>query len=191
MVVVAVALGALVGIGVAGLPNLGAGSSSSEPVVIDLERLAPITLPPTTTTTPPPPPPPSTEPAPVDPEPVDPEPVDPEPTEDGNGAGDEPVVRERDAVVVVIANGSGRGGVAGRVAENLAELGYATPATANTGRTATTVVFYAAGFENEAIRLALDLGLDIDRVVDLALAPVLEPAVAAELLVVLGRNWNG
>lgn len=181
----AVGLGAVVGLAVAGVPNLGA-VTSSESGEIDLELLAPITVPPILTTTSVPPPETTTAPPPS----TDPVPDESVPDEEGVETGEEEVVVGRDEVAVAVANGTGRGGEAGRVADDLGELGYVEPQTLTTSRTATTIVIFQTGFENEAIRLALDLGLDIDRVVDIALAPALDQAVTAEVVVVLGRNWS-
>lgn len=94
-------------------------------------------------------------------------------------------------VKVVVANGAGIGGLAGRGTEFLATQGYSgSVATDAAAAATTTAVYYAAGFEGNARAIAELLGVPSDQVKPLpAGAPLAkdQPADAA-VVVVLGPD---
>lgn len=91
-------------------------------------------------------------------------------------------------VKVLAANGTGVRGLAGRYRDQLKALGYNALAPTDTQRkpVATSAVYFAAGFEGEARRLAGQLGIT-------TVAPVPQPPpvanlLGANLLVVIGQD---
>jgi polyisoprenyl-teichoic acid--peptidoglycan teichoic acid transferase len=62
-------------------------------------------------------------------------------------------------VSVLVANGSGATGVAGRNADRLEGSGYATVETTNAASTATSVVYFGSGAEGDAAAIADALGI--------------------------------
>ncbi len=62
-------------------------------------------------------------------------------------------------VSVLVANGSGATGVAGRNADRLGGSGYTKVETTNGSPTATSVVYYASGAQGDATAVAQALGI--------------------------------
>jgi hypothetical protein len=80
-----------------------------------------------------------------------------------------PVAQPPAAVKVVVANGSGVSGLAGKGTQFLARAGYtASSATDATQPTTSTVVYFAPGFEANAAAIAELVGLPSDRTQPLA-----------------------
>jgi len=97
---------------------------------------------------------------------------------------------ERSEVVAAAANGSGSGGAAGRVADQLEGLGYVdvTPLD-GTDIVELTVVYYAEGFEDAAVRMAEDLFLLPEFVAPIADAPeVVDLPDGVELVAYVGAD---
>ena len=69
-------------------------------------------------------------------------------------------LRPRDLLRVMVLNGNGRAGAAGRAAAALHRLGYSITGTANARRQnyPTSLVLYRPGYRTEGVRLAHDLG---------------------------------
>lgn len=102
-----------------------------------------------------------------------------------------PAVRPRSEVSVLVANGSGIPGAAGRLSEQLATLNYVVlPATDATRDDYTlTEVQYAEGYLQEALRLATeDLGLASTQVKPLSVPAPVANTQGANIIVVLGPD---
>jgi hypothetical protein len=95
-------------------------------------------------------------------------------------------------VYVVVANGGDAAGIAGDVVADLSELGYERAFKTDGLDTAdTTIVYFEDGYQDEAVRLAADVGLAADAITPLEGAPGVEGSVGAiELLLYLGRDWT-
>lgn len=91
-------------------------------------------------------------------------------------------------VKVLAANGTGVRGLAGRYRDQLKALGYNALAPTDTQRkpVATSAVYFAAGFEGEARRLAGQLG--IATVAPMPQPPPVANLLGANLLVVVGQD---
>lgn len=98
-----------------------------------------------------------------------------------------PPPRPVEEVSVVVANGGGANGLAGDVRDDLRTRGYVEVSATNADRRfAASVVYFAPGFEQEAARLARDLGIVT---VEAAPAePVTENDATAEVVIVLGGD---
>lgn len=122
--------------------------------------------------------------------------------DDGDGQGDDGDVSDTSSttptteaarppaeVKVLVANGSSVNGAAGTQTDELEALGYVTATPTNAAeRVPATIVYYTAGFEPEARRLAESLGLAGTAVAKLpAVAPV-DDLQLSNLLVVLGPD---
>jgi hypothetical protein len=190
LVVALLSIGA--GVAIAGLPD----NTSVDATII----------PPTTTTTTEPPAPTTTvAPTTTEPETTEPETTEPETTEVESNEPEttEPEAStpdttdsvpaelpERGDVVVVAANGANVAGAALRMATGLEELGYVDIAQLNGSDIVEfSVVYYADGFEDAALRLAEDLDLLDEFVAPLEDAPaVVDLPDDVELLVYIGRD---
>ena len=97
---------------------------------------------------------------------------------------------DRADLSVVTANGSGRQGTAAAAAARLEALGYVDVSPRNgTDVVDVTIVYYADGFEEAAVRLAADLGLVEGSVAPLADAPeVLDLPEGTELVAYIGLD---
>jgi hypothetical protein len=92
-------------------------------------------------------------------------------------------------VLVLVANGSGVNGAAGRLTTTIQEAGYQTATETNAARVPTTTVYFTEGYEREAAALAETLSPDAAP----ATAAVPSPApvtdlAGAHVLVVLGPD---
>lgn len=101
-----------------------------------------------------------------------------------------PVVRDRAEVQVLVANGSGLRGAAGRQSEQLTTLNYTVlPATdASSGDYVDSEIHYVEGYEAEAVRLANDVALTSEKVVPLAVPAPVANTQGAHLILVLGTD---
>jgi hypothetical protein len=90
-------------------------------------------------------------------------------------------------VTVLVANGSGKTGVAGTNAEKLKTAGYTKVDTANAPTTAKTAVYFATGAEADAQAVAKALGLDPSVVGAMPASPPVDLA-GASVLVVVGSD---
>jgi hypothetical protein len=97
------------------------------------------------------------------------------------------VVRPPAQVSVLVANGTGVGGVAGAKAAILSPKGYTTVATTNAPSTATSAVYYAAGYQAEAEAVAQALGIPATAVAALPASPPVDPA-GSSVVVVVGSD---
>jgi cytoskeletal protein RodZ len=97
---------------------------------------------------------------------------------------------DRADLSVVTANGSGRQGTAAAAAARLEALGYVDVLPRNgTDVVDVTIVYYADGFEEAAVRLAEDLGLVEGSIAPLAEAPeVLDLPEGTELVAYIGLD---
>lgn len=94
-------------------------------------------------------------------------------------------------VVVLVANGSGVSGLAGRTTDELTALGYQTlpPGNVDAGAT-TTSVFYVDGGEAAAAEVATALGLPATTVKPLPTPAPIPDIGTAVVLVVLGADFT-
>ena len=92
-------------------------------------------------------------------------------------------------VTVLVLNGSGLAGVAATNSATIGEKGYkmATPANAN-ANVATTIVYYADGYQADAEAVASALGKSADVVEAMPDTPPGPGADAANVVVVLGQD---
>ena len=97
-------------------------------------------------------------------------------------------LRERAGLQVGVANATDQTGVAGNMAAELQALGYANVSPADTAPADTSTVFYAAGLEGEAARLAVDAGLAATAIAPDDDAPELATPAQFELLLVIGLD---
>jgi hypothetical protein len=99
-------------------------------------------------------------------------------------------VRPQNEVTVIVANASGVQGAAATQTERLAAASYLTAAAANAPEgmeLETTEILPAAGFEQEAARLATELGLAPESVKAMTDPPPVDLA-GANILVLLGTD---
>lgn len=95
----------------------------------------------------------------------------------------------RDALAIVVANGAGFAGVAGRTAAVLEELGYVDVRTLDGDEIFGASVIYAgAGLQDVAQRLATDLGIDPALVFPLPTAPGVSGLDDEQLLAYMGAD---
>jgi hypothetical protein len=98
-------------------------------------------------------------------------------------------IREPGDVPVLVANGSGVNGAAGRLAETLRAEEYDVVNTANALQTVTeTQVLYAEGFQTEAETLAEVLGLTAAAAQPLGEPAPVDDLEGAEVVVVIGPD---
>lgn len=90
-------------------------------------------------------------------------------------------------VSVLVANASGKTGVAGTNAEKLKTAGFTKVDTANAPTTSKTAVYYAAGAQADATAVAKALGLDASVVAAVPSPPPVDLA-GATVLVVVGSD---
>ena len=177
---------------VVGLLSIGAGVAIAG--LPDNTSVDATIIPPTTTTTQAPAPTttvaPTTVPETTEPETTEPSTTEPSTTEPATTDSVPAELPERGELVVVAANGSNVAGAAARMATQLDELGYVDVAQLNGPDIVEfSVVYYAEGFEEAALRLAEDLDLLAEFVVPLEDAPaVVDLPDDAELLVYVGRD---
>jgi len=206
VVVAMLSIGA--GVAVAGLPD----NAEVDPTILPptaTEEPAVIEEPASTTTTT------TTAPASIEPESTDPEATDPdatEPASTGPGSTDaesadtqstapdtsdptgsiepEPALPDRGEIVTVTANGAAVGGTATRWSEVLADLGYVDVQPLDgTLVVDLSVVYYADGFEQVALRLAEDMALLPEFIAPLEEAPiVVDLPDGVELVAYLGLD---
>src|SRR5262245_11550291 len=101
-----------------------------------------------------------------------------------------PPIRAQNEVIVIVANASGVQGAARTQTDRVAQQSYqvATPANAPEGMELTnTEILPTAGFEQEAARLATELGLPADAVKPMTDPPPVDLA-GANILVLLGTD---
>ncbi len=97
-------------------------------------------------------------------------------------------LRERGEVVVLVLNGTGRGGYAGSTTDALEDAGYQSASPDNATRTDTSIIGYKPGFCAEGVRLAgEDLGIPTASVEPM---PRNLPVTVgrAEIVVILGAD---
>lgn len=127
-------------------------------------------------------------------------PASEEPGRDPSWVGDDPAsaecvgddrdgqaLRDRRTAVVLVRNGTTRGGWAGDVSALLRGLGYEVTTPENAGDREVTSVGYLAGYCAEAERVAEDLGLD-DATVEPVPAELLGEVGRAKLVLSLGAD---
>lgn len=94
-------------------------------------------------------------------------------------------------LVVYAANGSGVSGRAGATSEKLNAIGYTNVKAVDGTSTPTTMVYFAAGLENDALSLARAMGLPDDRIADMpSPSPLKVPANDAALIVLIGTDFD-
>jgi hypothetical protein len=101
-----------------------------------------------------------------------------------------PAIRPQNEVIVIVANASGVSRAASTQTERLQQASYqvATPGNAPEGMELTnTEILPTAGFEQEAARLATELGLPADAVKPMTDPPPVDLA-GANILVLLGTD---
>jgi hypothetical protein len=91
-------------------------------------------------------------------------------------------------VTVIVLNGSGQAGAAGSTSETLAEGGYTMATPGNAPTATTTTIYYAEGYETEAIEVAGKLGKGSDSVAPLSSASLGGAEGDANVVVVLGTD---
>ena len=99
-------------------------------------------------------------------------------------------IRPQAEVTVIVANASGVQGAAATQTDRLAQGGYLTAPAANAPEgmeLSNTEILPTAGFEQEAARLATDLGLPPESVKPMTDPPPVDPA-GANILVLLGTD---
>jgi LytR cell envelope-related transcriptional attenuator len=99
-------------------------------------------------------------------------------------------IRPQAEVTVIVANASGVQGAAGTQTERLTAAGYLTTPAANAPEgmeLSTTEIVPAAGYEQEAARLATELGLAPESVKPMTDPPPVDMA-GANILVLLGTD---
>jgi cytoskeletal protein RodZ len=188
LVVALLSIGA--GVAIAGLPDNTSVDATIVPPATTTTTTTTEVPAPTTTVAP------TTVPETTEPETTEPETTEPETTETTEPETTAPETTdsvpgelpERSDLIVVAANGSNVAGAAQRMATRLEEIGYVDVAQLNGSDIVEfSVVYYAEGFEEAALRLAEELDL-----LDVFVAPLEEaPAVAdlpddVELLVYVG-----
>jgi hypothetical protein len=174
------------GVAIAGLPNNVAVDATIVPPTTT-EAPEP-TLPETTvpaTTVPETTVPETTEPETTEPERTDPPTSEPDTTDAVPGE-----LPDRSEIIVVAANGANVEGAASAAAARLEEIGYVDVLPLNgTDIVEFTVVYFATGFDEAALRLAEDLDLLPDFVAPIENAPnVADLPADTELLAYIGRD---
>ncbi len=98
--------------------------------------------------------------------------------------------RPANEVKVVVANAARVDGAAGRATEQLRALGYTTLPASNAEEAAdTSTLYYAEGYEPEALVMANEIGLDAANVAPAPdPVPISEPPADANLVLLLGRD---
>ncbi len=98
--------------------------------------------------------------------------------------------RPANEVKVVVANAARVDGAAGRATEQLRALGYTTLPASNAEEAAdTSTLYYAEGYEPEALVMANEIGLDAANVAPVPdPIPISEPPADANLVLLLGRD---
>ncbi len=172
------------GVAIAGLPD---SVPQSETIIPPTTTEAPLPTVPTTTT-----PAVTTTEAPADTEPDNTEPDDTTTTTEDDADDTTTTIEAlepRADVVVAVANGSGRAGVAVATADELVGLGYAEVA-ALTGNEVVdqTIVYFVEGNVGLAERLAADLGLAPGAVALIDGAPAVPELGIVQLLVYVGTD---
>ena len=101
-----------------------------------------------------------------------------------------PAARPANEVKVVVANAARVDGAAGRATEQLRALGYTTLPASNADEAAdTSTLFYAEGYEAEALVMANEIGLDAANVAPMPdPIPISDPPADANLVLLLGRD---
>jgi hypothetical protein len=89
---------------------------------------------------------------------------------------------------VIVANGAGIDGIAGRVSTKLKEKGYTTVDATNAAAVGPSAVYYVAGSDAVAAKVATDLGIASPTPMPAA-KPVAD-LKGASILVVLGSTFN-
>lgn len=186
LVVALLSIGA--GVAIAGLPDNSSAGATVPPTT--LATTTTTEAPATTTTVAPTTVPETTEPETTVSDTTEPETSEPDTTEPETTDSVVEELPDRDELIVVAANGANVAGAALRMATFLEELGYVDIAQLNGSDIVEfSVVYYADGFEEAALRLADDLDL-----LDEFVAPIDDaPAVTdlpddVELLVYIGRD---
>ena len=176
------------GVAIAGLPDNSSAGATVPPTT--LATTTTTEAPASTTTVAPTTVPETTEPETTEPETTDPEITDPDSTEPETTDSVPAELPERSDLVVVAANGANVAGAALRMATRLEALGYVDIAQLNGSDIVEfSVVYYADGFEEAALRLADDLDLLAEFVVPIEDAPaVADLPDDVELLVYVGRD---
>ena len=96
-----------------------------------------------------------------------------------------PVTRPPAEVIVRVANGARRTGVAGAGTEAVVAAGYQTLSPKNGPTTETSIVYYANGYAAEAASVAELLGLDLTSIEAMPSDPGV-PIEGAHLIALLG-----
>ncbi len=91
-------------------------------------------------------------------------------------------------VKVFVANGSGKKGAAGTVAQVLTDQGFPAPITGNAPQTTATAVYVVAGDTGQGALVATDLGLDPAIVQPLPNPSPVTDLKGATVLVVIGTD---
>jgi len=100
-----------------------------------------------------------------------------------------PTTRPAAEVSVLVANGSGVAGAAGRVTEQLQQFGFVMIEAANAPKTSVTVVYYVEGFQAEGESIAGKLGVDATSVQPMPEpVPPIDGVGEAKVLVQLGPD---
>ncbi len=174
------------GVAIAGLPD----NTSVDATIIPPTTTTTTEAPASTTTVAPTTVPETTEPSTTEPETTEPSTTVTSTTEPSTTDALPAELPERDELVVVAANGSNVAGAAARMATRLDELGYVDVAQMNGPDIVEfSVVYYAEGLEEAALRLAEDLDLLAEFVAPLEDAPaVVDLPDDADLLVYVGRD---
>jgi hypothetical protein len=97
--------------------------------------------------------------------------------------------RPPDEVLVRVANGARRAGVAGAGTETLQAAGYPTLSPKNGPAVDDSVVYYRSGYAADAAKVAELLGLDPTQIEPLPADPGIEIA-DAQIVALLGANSN-
>ena len=181
LVVALLSIGA--GVAIAGLPDNSSAGATVPPTTVSTTTTTEAPAPTTTVA-------PTTVPETTEPETTSPETTEPETTEPDTTDSVPEELPERDELIVVAANGANVAGAALRMATLLEEFGYVDIAQLNgTDIVEFSVVYYADGFEEAALRLAEDLDLLDEFVAPLDDAPaVVDLPDDVELLVYVGRD---
>ncbi len=96
--------------------------------------------------------------------------------------------REPSEVEVIVLNGSGQTGAAGEASTTLGDAGYQMATPGNAAPATTTTIYYAEGYQPEAIAVASKLGKGTDSVAPLSDASLGGAEGSANVVVVLGAD---
>lgn len=93
-------------------------------------------------------------------------------------------------VTVRVFNGTQISGAAGKVTNQLAQLGYdvVAPSDASTQNISTTSIYYSPGFQNQAVQLASAIGLGSSAIKPLSYSAPIPTVQPSDLNVVLGAD---